>query len=210
MKSCENCKCGYWQMCDNEYGKYPEVLCHLHENCCGDEPYRIYEEEWVETAERCKEYTDKKTIEETHRVAEEYKQELEDRWKVTKQKAQGVLAEMLKNMDPESLERTRQEMLRQVRYNKTFEEAQEFLEKRGFDIPWNDCDVWVDKDKLTETVANVIQWADDTMIKKVCEWLYEHLYTRRDEHDPANHFVCSKEEMLTQTEFVEQLKKAIQ
>lgn len=42
---------------------------------------------------------------------------------------------------------------------------------------------------------------------KVIEWLYDHLYTRRDEQSPANHFVCSKQEMLTRTEFVEQFKK---
>ena len=47
-------------------------------------------------------------------------------------------------------------------------------------------------------------------IKKACEWLYDHLYTRRDEQSPANHFVCSKQEMLTQTEFVEQFRKAME
>lgn len=210
MKSCKNCKCGYWQMRDNEYGKYPEVLCYLYKNCCGDEPYRIYEDEWVESAENCPHYEDEQTQAKTHRITEEYKQELENRWKIIKRKAQGVLSEIPKNMDPDSLEQTSQEMMHEARYDKTFEEAQEFLEKRGFDIPWNDCDVYVDKGRLTETVANVIQWADDTMLEKVYEWLYEHLYTRRDEHNPSNHFVCSKEEMLTQTEFIEQLKKAMQ
>ena len=46
-------------------------------------------------------------------------------------------------------------------------------------------------------------------VDKACEWLYDHLYTRRDEQSPANHFVCSKQEMLTQTEFVEQFRKAM-
>ena len=52
-------------------------------------------------------------------------------------------------------------------------------------------------------------WADRTMIDKACDWLYAHLYTRRDEQSPANHFVRSKQEMLTQTEFVEQFKQAM-
>ena len=63
---------------------------------------------------------------------------MENKISVKKRKAQGVLGEMLKNMDPDSLEQTRQEMLREARYDKTFEEDQKFLEKRGFDIPWND------------------------------------------------------------------------
>lgn len=162
-------------MCDNEYGKYPEVLCYLHKNCCGDEPYRIYEDEWVESAKSCPHYEDEQIQEETNRIAEEYKKELKDCWKVTKRKAQGVLGEILKNMDPESLEQTRQEMMQEARYNKTFEEAQDYLSKIGFDIPWNDCDVWIDKDNLTETVANVIQWANDNMIEKAAQWLDENI-----------------------------------
>lgn len=47
------------------------------------------------------------------------------------------------------------------------------------------------------------------LINKACDWLYAHLYTRRDEQSPANHFVCSKQEMLTQTEFVESFKQAM-
>ena len=54
------------------------------------------------------------------------------------------------------------------------------------------------------------KWADETMLNKACEWLYDHLYTRRDEQSPTNHFVCSKQEMLTQTEFVEQFRKAME
>ena len=66
-------------------------------------------------------------------------------------------------------------MMQETRYNKTFEEAQDYLSKIGFDIPWNDCDVWVDKDNLTETVANVIQWANDNMIEKAAQWLDENI-----------------------------------
>ena len=54
--SCENCKCGYWTMFDNEYGRYPVVLCYLHKDCGGDEAYPITEDEWVETAKECKEF----------------------------------------------------------------------------------------------------------------------------------------------------------
>ena len=112
MKSCENCKCGHWQMFDNEYGRYPVVLCYLHKDCGGDEPYQILEDEWQETAERCKEYEDEQTQAETHRIAEEYKQELNKRSKeVKKVKAKGVLGEMIKNMDLESLAKTRKEMI---------------------------------------------------------------------------------------------------
>jgi hypothetical protein len=45
-------------------------------------------------------------------------------------------------------------------YDMSFEEAQDFISKRGFDIPWNDGDVMVDERKLTQTVANVLKWAD--------------------------------------------------
>lgn len=54
--SCENCKCGYWTMFDNEYGRYPVILCYLHKDCGGDEAYPIMEDEWVETAKECKEF----------------------------------------------------------------------------------------------------------------------------------------------------------
>lgn len=56
MKSCENCRCGCWQMCDNEYGRYPVVSCYLCDDCGGDEPSSILEDEWVETAERCEHF----------------------------------------------------------------------------------------------------------------------------------------------------------
>ena len=45
-------------------------------------------------------------------------------------------------------------------YDMSFEEAQDYINKRGFDIPWNDGDVMVDERKLTQTVANVLKWAD--------------------------------------------------
>ena len=48
-----------------------------------------------------------------------------------------------------------------VKYDMYFEEAQAYIEKRGFDVPWNDGDVFVDKDYLVQTVANIIRWADE-------------------------------------------------
>lgn len=45
-------------------------------------------------------------------------------------------------------------------YDMSFEKAQDYISKRGFDIPWNDGDVMVDERKLTQTVANVLKWAD--------------------------------------------------
>lgn len=52
------------------------------------------------------------------------------------------------------------------RYDLNFEEAQEYCSKRGIDIPWNDCDVVIDERHLTETVANVLKWADEHPYEK--------------------------------------------
>ena len=48
-----------------------------------------------------------------------------------------------------------------ITYDKGFEEAQEYLSERGFDIPWNDCDVFVDERYITQTIANVLTWGDE-------------------------------------------------
>lgn len=53
----------------------------------------------------------------------------------------------------------------------SFEEAQEYVSKRGLDVPWNDCDVFIDEREITRTVGNVLKWADKTMIDKACDWL---------------------------------------
>lgn len=63
-------------------------------------------------------------------------------------------------------------------YNMTFEESQDYISRRGFDIPWNDCDVFVDEREITRTVANVLKWADKTMIDKVRKLLQESVYDR--------------------------------
>ena len=46
------------------------------------------------------------------------------------------------------------------KYDMSFEEAQDYISKRGFDIPWNDGDVMIDERCITQTVANVLKWAD--------------------------------------------------
>ena len=55
-------------------------------------------------------------------------------------------------------------------FNMTFEESQDYIAKRGFDIPWNDCDVFVDEREINRTVGNVLKWADKTMIDKAWDW----------------------------------------
>ena len=56
-------------------------------------------------------------------------------------------------------------------FNMTFEESQDYIAKRGFDIPWNDCDVFVDEREINRTVGNVLKWADKTMIDKICNFI---------------------------------------
>ena len=36
-------------------------------------------------------------------------------------------------------------MNQNVKYNMSFEEAQDYISKRGLDIPWNDDDVVIDR-----------------------------------------------------------------
>ena len=48
-----------------------------------------------------------------------------------------------------------------IRYDMRFPDAQRYLSDRGFDVPWNDCDVFVDGRYITQSVANILAWADD-------------------------------------------------
>ena len=61
-------------------------------------------------------------------------------------------------------------------YNMTFEESQDYIAKRGFDVPWNDCDVFVDEREINRTVGNVLKWADKTMIEKATQWIESYLF----------------------------------
>ena len=56
-------------------------------------------------------------------------------------------------------------------YNMTFEESQDYISRRGFDIPWNDCDVFVDEREIERTVGNVLKWADTTMLERVLDFM---------------------------------------
>lgn len=62
-------------------------------------------------------------------------------------------------------------------YNLNFSEAQDYISKRGLDVVWNDCDIFIDEHHITESVANVLKWADEhpkeevVEIKKVVNWL---------------------------------------
>jgi hypothetical protein len=68
--------------------------------------------------------------------------------------------ELVKQMTNEEHKQYMLEHQDETIYDMSFEEAQDFISKRGFDIPWNDGDVMVDERKLTQTVANVLKWAD--------------------------------------------------
>lgn len=62
-------------------------------------------------------------------------------------------------------------------YNLNFSEAQDYISKRCLDVVWNDCDIFIDEHHITESVANVMKWADEhpkeevVEIKKVVNWL---------------------------------------
>lgn len=50
------------------------------------------------------------------------------------------------------------------KYYMNFEDSQEYISKRGLDVPWNDCDVFIDEREITRTVGNVLLWADENPI----------------------------------------------
>lgn len=52
-----------------------------------------------------------------------------------------------------------------AKYDMRFSDAQRYLSDRGFDVPWNDCDVFVDGRYITQSVANILAWADDNSKK---------------------------------------------
>lgn len=68
--------------------------------------------------------------------------------------------ELIKQMTDDEHKQYMLEHQNETIYDMSFEEAQDYISKRGFDIPWNDGDVMVDERKLTQTVANVLKWAD--------------------------------------------------
>lgn len=60
-------------------------------------------------------------------------------------------------------------------YFMSFEEAQEYISKCGFDIPWNDGDVFVDERDITRTVGNVLKWQEDNVISRYTKPINENL-----------------------------------
>ena len=56
VRSCENCKCGHYFCKKSKKYDYPAVSCYLHEDCGGNEPIIILDDDFVETAMNCKEF----------------------------------------------------------------------------------------------------------------------------------------------------------
>ena len=46
-------------------------------------------------------------------------------------------------------------------YDMGVSEAQDYATHRGFDIPFNDGEVYVDERHITQTVGNILRWADE-------------------------------------------------
>ena len=46
-------------------------------------------------------------------------------------------------------------------YDMRVSEAQEYAIKRGFGIPFNDGEVYVDERHITQTIGNILRWADE-------------------------------------------------
>ena len=61
-------------------------------------------------------------------------------------------------MTREQIERASATMKESQNYHMSFEDAQDYISKCGFDIPWNDGDVFVDEREITRTVGNVLKW----------------------------------------------------
>lgn len=57
--------------------------------------------------------------------------------------------------------------LNEEKFDMSFEEAQEFISTRGFDVLWNDGDVFVDEREITRTVANVLKWSENQFKKRM-------------------------------------------
>ena len=56
-------------------------------------------------------------------------------------------------------------------YDMRESEAQEYTTKRGFDIPFNDGEVFVDERYITQTIGNILRWADEhPKEQKPTEW----------------------------------------
>lgn len=71
-------------------------------------------------------------------------------------------------------------------YDMPVSEAQEYAINRGFGIPFNDGEVYVDERHLTQTIGNILRWADEhPKEQKPAEW--------SDYKDKVNVPYCSSE-----------------
>ena len=61
-------------------------------------------------------------------------------------------------MTREQIEKAAITMKESQNYHMSFEDAQDYINKCGFDIPWNDGDVYVDEREITRTIGNVLKW----------------------------------------------------
>ena len=61
-------------------------------------------------------------------------------------------------MKIEDIEKAAVTMKESQNYHMSFEDAQDYINKCGFDIPWNDGDVFVDEREITRTIGNVLKW----------------------------------------------------
>lgn len=61
-------------------------------------------------------------------------------------------------MTREQIENAAVTMKESQNYHMSFEDAQDYINKCGFDIPWNDGDVFVDEREITRTIGNVLKW----------------------------------------------------
>ena len=59
-------------------------------------------------------------------------------------------------------------------YDMSVSEAQEYAINRGFGIPFNDGEVYVDERYITQTIGNILRWADEhPKEQKPAEWSEE-------------------------------------
>lgn len=61
-------------------------------------------------------------------------------------------------MTREQIEKATVAVKESKNYHMSFEDAQDYISKCGFDIPWNDGDVFVDEREITRTIGNVLKW----------------------------------------------------
>ena len=55
-------------------------------------------------------------------------------------------------------------------YNMDYNEADAYIEKRGLNIPLMDDDVYADERYFTQTIGNVLKWADEHPAQELPKW----------------------------------------